>query len=265
MRIALLSMVLIGAVCGGGPDFGPSVHAQASQSSAPVLVFRLAKQTVSALDVVVSVGRIGVFAPDAIEREEAVSRLPNSSCSLWKQPLAAGGRTFQLGVTNRSAEKIELHLDGVGGALPTWQTSNARESLLSAQLGIGEERLLNVSFVGLVSEQVGQPAMVYLLSPDGLMATILIDYLALPDTVTMVYKSGPLPSGSGRNFSPKYSVVTGPAPFGYTLNRTCRALTGHRPACGTYSQCDDKQADDMNVTFEFAMQGEENRRTQNHS
>jgi len=71
--------------------------------------------------------------------------------------------------------------------------------------------------------------------------------------ILKTFSSGLVVSGSGKNFSPEYQVVSDPAPAGYKIGGFTYSLSGDR-GCNAWSTC--KAAIEGNrVIFRFSLQG----------
>ena len=66
--------------------------------------------------------------------------------------------------------------------------------------------------------------------------------------------SGPKLSGSGKDWSEWYQVKIGAAPAGYSVEKTEFWLSGDR-TCGAWAECRELTKDEMQVIWEFRLQG----------
>jgi hypothetical protein len=97
---------------------------------------------------------------------------------------------------------------------------------------------------------------VYLREGDTTRRSISVAFDVVQAVEKIEKASGGRASGTGADFSSPYSLCLGSAPDHYTLNKAAVKfwLTGDR-SCGSYSHCEQAQADDNNVCYNFALQG----------
>jgi hypothetical protein len=77
--------------------------------------------------------------------------------------------------------------------------------------------------------------------------------LSLAPPILKLFRSGPVPSGTGSGFSREYTVISDPAPPGYKIAGFTYSLVGDR-GCNAWSTCKASVEGDR-VVFRFSLQG----------
>jgi len=80
--------------------------------------------------------------------------------------------------------------------------------------------------------------------------------VATPDRYSQTFRSGPVPSGSGRNFSQWYRIVAAPPKpgFEFDLEKSYFTLSGDRQ-CNAWSECSWAIRTPQSLVFQFRLQG----------
>src|ERR1700737_3567634 len=86
------------------------------------------------------------------------------------------------------------------------------------------------------------------------LLVLLLSAGLFAQTYTTEKRLGPVPSGSGKAFSGRYSITSDPPKPGYTVSDSSFHLEGDR-SCGSWSECTKVAQDPMSVTWEFRLQG----------